>query len=207
MVDLDGDGLVDRLYIGDLEGKLWKLVLDGPGRQSPNTWKLYLFDAGDSNDSMGFVNGLRLSQSQALRSWMAHRGSPIFILVRVRMTEHRMMWFIDSIQSETMMRLANVARNQKPRMICGLGVRVMTGNMSGLGDGLDNAKMPKEPLEDDDAEGEAGERYWSDPLIVDGSTIFFASLYGKIDVVDPPGAPLKGLTSPPSKSMVWRCAL
>ena len=41
-----------------------------------------------------------------------------------------------------------------------------------LGDGLDNAKMPKEPLEDDDAEGEVGERYWSDPLVVDGKVIY-----------------------------------
>ena len=60
--------------------------------------------------------------------------------------------------------------------------------------------MPKEPLEDDDAEGEAGERYWSDPLIVDGSTIFFASLYGKIDVVDPrESTAQRTATSPPSK--------
>ena len=69
-----------------------------------------------------------------------------------------------------------------------------------LGDGLDNSKMPKVPLEDDEAEGEAGERYWSDPLIVDGSTIFFASLYGKIDVVDPrESTAQRTATSSPSK--------
>ena len=34
-------------------------------------------------------------------------------------------------------------------------------------------------------EGVTGERYWSDPVIIDNQRIIFASLYGKIDQVDP----------------------
>ena len=41
-------GFVDRLYIGDLEGRVWKLVMDGSLRNNINQWKTCaFFDAGD----------------------------------------------------------------------------------------------------------------------------------------------------------------
>ncbi len=45
LVDLDGDGYVDRLYIGDLEGRLWRLSMSGT---SIAGWDMsVIFDAAD----------------------------------------------------------------------------------------------------------------------------------------------------------------
>ena len=57
LVDANGDGYVDRLYVGDLAGRLWKVntsataTLNGQGSMAnPNVYaKCVLFDAGDPN--------------------------------------------------------------------------------------------------------------------------------------------------------------
>ena len=68
LVDLDGDGLVDRLYVGDLEGKLWKLVLDGPGRQSPSNLEVMYALTQVIAMITASVSGLPLLQNLVSRS-------------------------------------------------------------------------------------------------------------------------------------------
>jgi len=201
MVDLDGDGLVDRLYMGDLEGKLWKLALDGPGRQSPNTWKLCtLFDAGDSND-----NGVR--------QWAPIVTKPGIAILEGSKKEPNIYFGTgadDRAPDDVVYRFYSV-RDDDPVGDCRDEPKTEEDLRFGrsrddgkyewvLGDGLDNTKMPKEALPDTLAEGADGERYWTDPLIMDGSIIYFASLYGKIDVVDPRESTAQRVaSSPPSK--------
>ena len=58
-----------------------------------------------------------------------------------------------------------------------------------VGDGCANTKGNTgdecTPIDLEVNEGVTGERYWSDPVIVGNQLIYFASLYGKIDQVDP----------------------
>ena len=54
-----------------------------------------------------------------------------------------------------------------------------------IGDGLKNTAWPPEVVSNAGEEGAAGDRYWSDPLIVGSQLIYFASLPGKIESVDP----------------------
>ena len=54
-----------------------------------------------------------------------------------------------------------------------------------IGDGLKNTAWPPEAVSNAGEEGAAGDRYWSDPLIVGSQLIYFASLPGKIESVDP----------------------
>ena len=186
MVDLDGDGLVDRLYIGDLEGKLWKLALDGPSRETPGSWKLCtLFDAGDSNG-----NGTR--------QWAPIVTKP-GIAILDGATRLPNIYFgtgaDDRAPDDVVYRFYSVRDDDAPggcrstpktEADLKFGRARDDGNNEWvLGDGFDNSKMPKVALEDSSTEGGEGERYWTDPLIVDGSIIYFASLFGKIDVVDP----------------------
>ena len=201
MVDLDGDGLVDRLYIGDLEGKLWKLALDGPNRQSPNNWKLcVLFDAGDSND-----NGIR--------EWAPIVTKPGIAILEGSTKEPNIYFGTgadDRAPDDVVYRFYSV-RDDDAVGACRAQPKTEDDLRFGrsrddgkyewvLGDGLDNTKMPKVALGNPEGEGEEGERYWTDPLIIDGSIIYFASLYGKIDVVDPrETTALRSEASPPSK--------
>jgi hypothetical protein len=54
-----------------------------------------------------------------------------------------------------------------------------------MGDGFKNSEWPLQPVANASEEGDSGDRYWSDPLIVDNELIYFASLAGKIESVDP----------------------
>lgn len=200
MVDLDGDGLVDRLYIGDLEGKLWKLALDGPSRETPSSWKLCtLFDAGDGSGNNRQWAPIVTKPGIAILDGASRLPNIYFGTGADDRAPDDVIYRFYSVRDDDAQ--GGCRSTPKTEEDLKFGRARDDGDSEWvLGDGLDNSKMPKIALEDTSAEGAEGERYWTDPLIVDGSIIYFASLFGKIDVVDPRETTAqRTANAPPSK--------
>lgn len=184
-VDIDADGDVDRVYIGDLEGRLWKLdvsqngTLDGgTGRISQTAWPAcVLFDAGDQDGDgnrnwapvitkpgVAFVNGNDLPN--VYFGTGGDDRAPDSLLYR----------FYGVYDDDA----AGTCRST-PKYESDLDI---DDNEWIVGDGQTNETSPS-ALSPSNSEGETGDRYWSDPLVVDNSMLFFASLPGDIESTNP----------------------
>ena len=181
-----GYGYVDRLYIGDLEGRVWKIAMDVNSRGNIDQWKrCVFFDAGDYD-------------GDGLRNW-----APIITRPQVAIIESGKphVYFgtggDDRAPNDVRYRFYGVQDEELPG-ICAAEVDLTnaknatdmefgnTGNFEWImGDGFKNAEWPLQPVANASEEGDSGDRYWSDPLIVDNELIYFASLAGKIESVDP----------------------
>lgn len=181
-----GYGYIDRLYIGDLEGRVWKLVMDVTSRGNIDQWKrCVFFDAGDYD-------------GDGLRNW-----APIITRPQVAMIEpgHPNVYFgtggDDRAPNDVRYRFYGVQDEELPGA-CAAETDLSkaknatdmrfgnTGNFEWvMGDGFKNSEWPLQPVANASEEGDSGDRYWSDPLIVDNELIYFASLAGKIESVDP----------------------
>ncbi|MBT6177339.1 MAG: PQQ-binding-like beta-propeller repeat protein [Deltaproteobacteria bacterium] len=184
--DKPGYGYVDRLYIGDLEGRVWKIVMDVNSRGNIDQWKrCVFFDAGDYD-------------GDGLRNW-----APIITRPQVAMIETGQpnVFFgtggDDRAPNDVRYRFYAV-QDEEPPGVCAAETDLSkaknatdmrfgnTGNFEWvMGDGFKNSEWPLQPVTNASEEGDSGDRYWSDPLIVDNELIYFASLAGKIESVDP----------------------
>lgn len=179
VVDTDNDGYSDRLYIGDLEGRMWKLVLDSS--LPPGDWPTcVLFDAGDPTGS-------------GSRIWAPIATKPAIALLST--DGHPNVYFgtggddrSPDSQRYKFYSVKDTDENGECRMNPLRNSDLSAERLEWvLGDDIRNdtnrAYTPTELLAN--PEGEVGDRFWSDPVIANSSAIYIASLPGKIDSVDP----------------------
>lgn len=187
IVDLNNDGFVDRLYIGDLEGRLWKVdfsqagSLGGNGLVSNSDWpSCVLFDAGDPD-------------GDGKRTWAPIITKPGIAIIEGDMPNIYFGTGADDRAPDDVSYRFYAVRDTDPLGNCrNTPLRLSDLSLEELewvvGDGKKNAPDPvsADPLEPPgDQEGSPGERYWSDPLIVDNAAVYFASLPGSIEAINP----------------------
>jgi hypothetical protein len=157
LADKDGDGFADRGYVGDVQGRIWKIITVA---QDPSAWEACVwFDAG-KNDAATFR-----------RQW-----APVGMTPAV-----------------------SVDQNHVVRVFFGTG-------------GWDNAPVnasyhfyavsdtdpsgycpprPRHPsdlnttLKEWTVAGEVGDRFWADPVVVGNGVVYFSTLVGFGDSVEP----------------------
>lgn len=185
LVDLDDDGDVDRMYIGDLEGRLWKVNLENDGdvidgMVSDLSWPAcVLFDAGDP-------------EGDGTRTW-----APIITKVAAAFPSSSGFPHLyfgtggdDRVPSDLRYRFYAI----RDDLDCVNGgdpyaALIDYDDLSidelewVIGDGLETDFESELALED--AEGTDNDRYWSDPVVLDNTFVFFASLPGSIESVNP----------------------
>jgi hypothetical protein len=181
LVDIDGDGFVDRAYIGDLEGRLWKIDLSSSlsgGTASPGQYPLcVLFDAGDP-----MQNGARIWAPIVTKPAVAVLD-PSYPNVyfgtggdnRAPDTQRYKFYAVRDTDDPGACRTRPISETD-------LTIKKMEWV---VGDGLDNSQA-KLPLIGANAnkEGAVGDRYWADPLIVNNNSVYFSSLVGNIESVN-----------------------
>lgn len=185
LVDLDDDGDVDRMYIGDLEGRLWKVDLEDDGETidgmvSDLSWPAcVVFDAGDP-------------ERDGTRTW-----APIITKVAAAFPDASGFPHLyfgtggdDRVPSD--LRYRFYAIRDDVDCLEGGDPYVALIDYDDLsldelewvvGDGVGTDFNTD--LEREDAEGDANDRYWSDPVVLDNTFVFFASLPGSIESVNP----------------------
>lgn len=187
LVDADNDGYVDRLFVGDLEGRLWKLntakaiTLDSNEVMNSNDYATcVLFDAGNPDQG-------------ATRRWAPIITKPAVALLTQSGGVYQPNVYFgtggdDRAPDSALYRFYSV-RDTDAASGC-RSTPILERNLSldslewVVGDGYTNSS-PKVLLSPSNGEGDTGDRYWSDPVIVNGTTVYFASLNGKIESVNP----------------------
>ena len=180
LVDVDNDGFVDRAYIGDLEGRLWKLnlrkAINYSGANPADYPICRLFDAGD-------VNGT------GTRTW-----APIITKPAVAMLDPNQpnVYFgtggDDRAPDTIMYKFYSVQDTDAPGNCRSTPIKESTLSLSRfewvVGDGRANDTGAALTGASAGNEGVVGERYWADPIIVNNNSIYFASLFGDIESVN-----------------------
>lgn len=185
LVDLDDDGDVDRLYIGDLEGRLWKVEMDNDGlvvdgSVSDASWpSCVVFDAGDP-------------EGDGNRTWAPIITKPAVAFPRVNDDKPHVYFGTggdDRVPQDLRYRFYAIYDD----LNCTDGPRtqplVAYDDLSiddlewVVGDGV--ATDFSTELDPEDTEGDVNDRYWSDPVVLDNTMVFFASLPGSIESVNP----------------------
>ncbi|HSI04277.1 MAG TPA: PilC/PilY family type IV pilus protein, partial [Myxococcota bacterium] len=194
------DGYADVMYVGDLEGRLWKIDVHASGTPAGNgavslaNWPTcVLFDAATPDGGAG-------------RAWAPVITTPAVALVKgddvpPTFSARRPVVYFgtggdDRAPSTEMYRFYAVRDTRQ----CGASsTPVYTGGKTSA-DIFSTGENPKHTewivgdqrnLSNDTAgfvsgsEGTPGQRFWSDPVIADGSVVFFASLPGSIESVNP----------------------
>jgi hypothetical protein len=185
LVDADNDGYVDRLYVGDLVGRMWKLntyatsSLRGDGSMDPAQYATcVLYDAGNAGGS-----------ASAVRSWAPIISKPAVAVLSGTTPNVYFGTGGDDSAPDTVQYKFYSIRDSDSLSACSTLNRAESSlSISNLewviGDGLTNTS-PSRPLSDPNAEGAPGEKFWSDPIIVNNNAIYFSSLPGQIEQVNP----------------------
>ncbi|MEZ4272797.1 MAG: PilC/PilY family type IV pilus protein [Myxococcota bacterium] len=196
LVDVDDDTFADRVYFGDLEGRLWKIDVSADGEIEAGTigdplpvkagllkdsvWPAcVVFDAGDPD-------------GDGTRTWAPIITTPAIAVMELGMPNIYFGTGGDDRAPDTGLNYrfysvrdtdANGTCMSTPLTMDDLSIAQLEWV---LGDGKKNTPDPNNaaPLDNANDEGAPGERYWTDPLLVD-NVAFFASLPGKIESVDP----------------------
>lgn len=180
-VDIDGDGYVDRVYVGDLEGRLWKLDTTNGG-VAASTWPMcVLFDAG-------------LPSGTGDRGWAPIVTKPAIALInKTRPNIYFGTGGDDRAPDNLLYRFYSVMDRDANGTCRGTPIResdlLLSNNEWIVGDNKTNEPVPRGytagEITASKPEGETGDRFWSDPVIANNSSIYFASLPGKIESVNP----------------------
>ncbi len=184
------DGYVDRLYVGDLEGRLWKIELDQNGSYSgsevsDSSWPAcVLFDAGDP-------------EGDGTRTWAPVITKPAVAFPQ-RNFDFPHVYFgtggddrvPDEVDGTPVQQRFYAVRDD---LDCGspydtdalidIGDLTINDLEWVVGDGKERDFVTD--LDPPDSEGVPEDRYWSDPVVLDNTIVFFASLPGKIESVNP----------------------
>jgi hypothetical protein len=161
LVDADGDGYVDRLYVGDLAGRMWKLntwakaAVAGTGTMGdPNQWPTcLLYDAGavapGGRGAAPIVStaGVAVFDTEAVNVYFGTGGD-------------------DSAPSDQSYTFFGI-RDSDGLNVCSNGQH--TGPLI--------ASMGEFALQDP----AAGFRFWAEPTVVDGLTVYFSSFSGSLE--------------------------
>lgn len=184
LADVDDDGYIDRLYVGDLQGRMWKLntskqiTLSSSGAMTnPNDYQTcVVFDAGNPTQS-------------GTRVWAPIITKPAIVVLTAgtanvyfgtggddRAPSNIMYKFYSVRDSDTKSVCSTLNRTESSLSIANLEWVV--------GDGKTNTN-PQATLSDSTSEGSVGEKYWADPVVVNGTSVYFSSLPGSIEQVNP----------------------
>lgn len=189
--DAGPDGYVDRLYVGDLEGRLWKIELDEDGLYSGSevsdaSWPAcVLFDAGDPD-------------RDGTRTWAPVITKPAVAFPQ-RNVDFPHVYFgtggddrvPDEVNGTPVQQRFYAIRDD---LDCGLTpydtdalIDITDLTIDDLEWVVGDGKEPDftTDLDPADREGVPEDRYWSDPVVLDNTIVFFASLPGKIESVNP----------------------
>ena len=184
LADVDGNGYVDHAYVGDLDGRLWKfntskvVALGGSGTVSVADYpSCVLFDAGDPE------------QTGSTRNWAPIITKPAVAVLNPNVANIYFGTGGDDRAPDTILYKFYSIQDMDPFAGCGATPRKESSlgiaNLEWVvGDGLTNTN-PKAALINPSDEGTVGDRFWADPTIVGGTSIYFASLPGKIESVNP----------------------
>ena len=183
LADVDNDGYVDRAYVGDLEGRVWKIntakqtTVSGTGLIPTTDWPSCLFfDAGNPNQT-GTRVWAPIITTPAIASLAANTANVYFGTGGDdRAPDTNLYKFYSIRDSDLLLQCQTLNRNE--------GSLSITNLEWVIGDGFTNGS-PKVALATASDEGTVGDRYWADPVISNGTTIYFASLPGKIESVNP----------------------
>jgi hypothetical protein len=167
LIDVNNDGFVDRVYFGDLEGRLWKLetsanvALNASGAMNPNAYLLCtLFDAGDPNQT-------------GSRTWAPIVTKPALASLAPNTTNVYFGCGGDDRAPDTLSYAFYSVRDTDPPGVC-RAQPIKALNLS-LSNNMEWSVVSDSP----------GYRFWADPVINNGTSVFFVGLPGKIESVDP----------------------
>jgi hypothetical protein len=188
-----GCGYVDRAYFGDLEGRLWKIdtsanaTLGGDSLIS-NWSSCKVFDAGDPD-------------YDGTRTWAPIVTKPAVAIID-NVNKYPNIYFgtggHDGVPTSLTYRFYSVRDKDTAGSCMGTPLHDSDLGISDgefiIGDGRMNDADPVSsgtlfasatPVRASNYEGDAGDTYWADPIIVNNTYILFASWDGDIRSVDP----------------------
>ncbi len=191
LVDMDdcsagdtGCGYVDRMYVGDLEGRLWKIDTSVDGTTTSgiiNNWpSCTLFDAGVQGSG---------------RWWAPIITTPAVAFVGPATNNQPNIYFGTGGDDRAPQspngtsgpyRFYSV-RDPDPVGSCIGSPKTESDLVSNAYEWIvgDGNELNGDSLTDSTEEGETGDRYWADPVVVNNAVIVMAALNGKIESVDP----------------------
>jgi hypothetical protein len=185
LVDANNDGYVDRLYVGDLAGRLWKIntfaniTLGADGVMNSTQYPTcVLFDAGNAGGA-----------NSAVRGWAPIISKPaVAVLSGTTPNVYFGTGGDDSAPSTIQYKFYSIRDSDALTACSSLNRSESTFNINNLewiiGDNKTNTS-PQQTLSDPNSEGLPGEKFWSDPIIVNNNVIYFSSLPGQIEQVNP----------------------
>ena len=184
-----GCGLIDRIYVGDLEGRLWKIetsdngTLGGDGLIDHAKWPdCVVFDAGDYNND-------------GTRDWAPIITKPAAAVLKSD-SVHVYFGTGGDDRADPTVTYRFYAVEDDDAFGAG-GCNQATRHESDLytsdsewviGDGLQNDGNPVTAgtaLASPTDEGTANDRYWSDPILINGVVLMFFSLQGEVESTNP----------------------
>lgn len=162
VADVDGDGYIDRSYVGDLEGRLWRLAIPASTTLSEgliDNWELStVFDAGSPGGS-------------GARIWAPIITKPAIAIIRDQVHVYFGTGGDDRAPDDQSYRFYAI------RDVGGATTRYPSDLIDGSGELIVETEFF--------VNGPAGHKFWSDPLLVNGTVVYFASLQGDIESVNP----------------------
>lgn len=167
--DIDADGLIDRVYFGDLEGRFWKIDLGG---EIATATACVLFDAGDPN-------------GVGTRSWAPIITTPAIAVLDGFPHVYFGTGGDERAPNDQLYRFYAIRDDLACNVSMSTTPLITQSSLSALeyewvvGDGKKSDFSTD--LDHPDDEGQIGDRYWSDPVIDGGGVIYFASLSGSIE--------------------------
>jgi hypothetical protein len=185
LVDANNDGYVDRLYVGDLAGRLWKLntfaniTLGADGVMNSSQYPTcVLYDAGNAGGS-----------NSAVRGWAPIISKPaVAVLSGTTPNVYFGTGGDDSAPSTVQYKFYSIRDNDALTACSNLNRPESSLSINNLewviGDNKTNT-TPQQNLSDPNSEGLPGEKFWGDPIIVNNNAIYFSSLPGQIEQVNP----------------------
>ena len=167
LVDVDNDGYVDRLYVGDLAGRLWKINTSpsaglGAGGQMQNANQFLscvVFDAGNPTGG-------------GSRQWAPISMKPAVAIID---PNHPNVYFGTGGDASAPTNVAYSfysVRDDDAMAACG-----STPKREGQLTSIENEWKLTAPV--------GTGAFWSDPVVVDGRAVYFASTQGDPDAINP----------------------
>lgn len=154
-----GDGYADRLYLGDLEGRLWRLDMSAsaPATGLESVWTLTnIFDAGEAG--------------AGARVWAPIITKPALAILTSPPSAKYTPYIYFGTGGD------DLAPNDQAYAF----YAIRDDGTSGTRTTLDTTNAQEFKVT-----APTGYKYWSDPIVVNGAAVYFAALQGSIESVNP----------------------